>query len=107
MKGLEIYYKQKMISAAIPDGEIMFNLFHRDGDSRIYVGGVDYVKNTRVVWCDFSKIEIGDEFKIDISEIDTPSLPAKIKQDLNIKRPKTKLEIFFELENKLKQEGLL
>ena len=107
MKSLKIYYKQKTINAAVHDGDITLNLFHRADDSRIYIGAVDYVENERVDWCDFSEIEIGDEFEIEISEIDTPSTPAKIKQDMKIKRPKTKLEIFFELENKLKQEGLL
>jgi|GEM_PF-6238223 hypothetical protein len=107
MKGLKIYYKQKTINAAVPDGDITLNLFHRDGDSRIYIGAVDYVENAIIDWCDFSEIEIGDKFEIEISEIGTPSAPAKMKQDMKIKRPKTKLEIFFELENKLKQEGLL
>lgn len=107
MKGVKIYCKQKTIKAAVPDGDITLNLFHNNGDSRIYVRAVDYVNNERIDWCDSSEIEIGDEFEIEISEIDTPSTPAKIKRDMKIKRPKTKLEIFFELENKLKQEGLL
>lgn len=107
MKGLKIDYKQKTIKAAVPDGDITLNLFYNNGDSRIYVKAVDYADNRKIDWCDFSEIEIGDEFEIEISEIDTPSTPAKVKQDMKIKRPKTKLEIFFELENKLKQEGLL
>jgi hypothetical protein len=50
----------------------------------------------------FLKIEIGDEL-----EIEAPSAPAKIDHDMKIERPKNKLEIFQELENKLKQKGLL
>lgn len=107
MKGFKIYYKQKTIKAAVLDGEITLNLFNNKGDSRIYIGAIDYAENERIEWCDFSEIEIGDKFEIEVSEIDTPSTPAKIKQDMKIERPKDKLEIFFELENKLKRKGLL
>ncbi len=106
MKGFKIYHKQKTIKAAVRDGEITLNLFNNNGDSRIYIGAIDYAENERIEWCDFSEIEIGDKFEIEISEIDAPSTPAKIEH-VKIERPKSKLEIFFELENKLKQEGLL
>ncbi len=107
MKGFEIHYRDKTIRAAVPDGEITLNLFNNNGNSRLYIGAIDYSENRRIEWHDFSKIEIGDIIEIKVSEIDTPSTPAKIVEDSKIERPKNKLEIFRELENKLKQKELL
>ncbi len=107
MKVFKIYYKQKTIKAAVLDGDITLNLFTKKGDSRICIGAVDYTENEKIEWCDFSEIEIGDKFEIEVAEIDIPSTPAKIKQDMKLERPKSKLEIFLELENNLKQKGLL
>jgi|CZCB01.1.fsa_nt_gi hypothetical protein len=107
MKGFKIYYRQETIKAAVSEGMITFNLFNDKQNSRLYIGAIDYAENRRIEWHDFSEIEIGDKFEIEVSEIDTPSTPAKIVEDMKIERPKNKLEIFRELENKLKQKGLL
>jgi hypothetical protein len=107
MKGFEIQYRQEITKAAVPDGAITLNLFSNNGNSRLYIGAIDYAENRRIEWHDFSLMEIGDIFEIKVSEIDTPSTPAKIVGDRKIERTKNKLEIFRELENKLKQKGLL
>jgi hypothetical protein len=107
MKGFEIRHNDKTTKVAVEDGMVMIHLFDNNADSRIYVGGVDYEKRERIVWCNLSPMEIGDKFEIKFVEIDDTSMPVKIEEDENIKRPKTKLEFFRELEAKLKQEGLI
>lgn len=107
MKGFKVYYRQETIKAAVSDGMITFNLFNNNQNCHLYIGAIDYAENRRIEWRDFSEIEIGDELEIEVSEIEAPSTPAKIEHDMKIERPKNKLEIFQELENKLKQKGLL
>lgn len=107
MKGFKIHYRNKRIRAAVPDGDITINLFNNNGNSRLNIGAIDYAENRRIEWQVFSLIEIGDILEIKVSEIYTPSTPAKIVKDRKIERPKNRLEIFRELENKLKQKGLL
>ena len=107
MKGFKVYYGQETIKAAVSDGMNTFNLFNNNQNCHLYIGAIDYAENRRIEWRDFSEIEIGDELEIEVSEIEAPSTPAKIEHDMKIERPKNKLEIFQELENKLKQKGLL
>jgi hypothetical protein len=78
-----------------------------DDENRMYIGGVDYEEYKRYVWYNNFPIKIGDKFEIKFAEIDIPSSPAKITDDKNIKRPKTKLEFFYELETELKKQGLI
>ncbi len=107
MKGLVINYNGEEKSIAIKDGTVNIHLFDNNGDSRIHIEAVDYKECKNVIWCDFFHIKTGDKFKIRMAEIDHPSAPTKIIEDKNIKRPKTKLEFFYELETELKQQGLL
>jgi hypothetical protein len=116
MKGFEIRYNEKETKVAVKDGMITIHLFNQnvvdghilvDDVSRMYIGGVDSEECKRYVWGDFSPIKIGDKFEIKVAEIDAPSAPAEITEDKNIKRPKTKLEFFRELEAKLKKQGLI
>lgn len=116
MKGFEIHYNNKeMANVAVKDGMITVHLFNNngdspaltDGESRIYVGGVDYEECRSYVWADYLPIKIGDRFEIKVAEIDVLSAPAKVMEDKNIKRPKTKLDFFRELEVELKKQGLI
>ena len=65
------------------------------------------MKCERYVWFDFSPIFIGEKFEIKVTEIDAISDPNVMIVDKNIKRPKTKLEFFRELEDNLKKQGLI
>ena len=80
---------------------------YKDGESSLYIGGVDYEECKRLIWYSGSPISMNDTFEIKVAEIEHPSLPSFIEEDLDIKRPMTKLEFFRYLENNLKKQGLL
>jgi hypothetical protein len=113
--GIEIRYNDKTTKVSVEDGMITVHLFNqngnspglKDGDSRMDIWGIDYEKCTRYVWYDSLPINIGDRFEIKVTEIDAPSSPAKTTEDKSVKRPKTKLEFFRELETELKKQGLI
>jgi hypothetical protein len=113
--GIEIRYNGKTTKVSVEDGMITVHLFNqngnspglKDGDSRMDIWGIDYEKCTRYAWYDSLPINIGDRFEIKVTEIDVPSSPAKTTEDKSIKRPKTKLEFFRELETELKKQGLI
>jgi hypothetical protein len=115
MKGFEIRYNDKMTKVAVKNGMITVQIFNNngksrmlmDGDSRMYIGGVDYANCKWIIWHNDSPIKIGDKFEIKVAEIDSFSAPVEIKEDKSIKRPKTKLEFFRELEADLKKQGLI
>jgi hypothetical protein len=107
MKGFEIRHNDKTTKTGVKDGMIAIHLFDNSGDSRIYAEGVDYEKHKRYVWYDWSPIKIGDQFEVKVVETDDISIPVKIIEDKNIKRPMSKLAFFREFEAKLKQEGLI
>jgi hypothetical protein len=56
---------------------------------------------------EYNPIKIGDKFEIKFTETDASSAPAKVTEDKNVKRPKTKLDCFRELESELKKQGLI
>ena len=96
MKGFEIHYNDKTTKVAIKeDCMITIHIFNnngenhtlKDGESCMYIGGVDYEAYKRIVWYDHSPINIGDRFEIKVVEIDELSKPAQIKEDKTIKRP--------------------
>jgi hypothetical protein len=115
VKGFEIRYNDKPIKVAIKDGLLTVHLFSSnggspalaDGESRMYIGGVDYEKCESWIWFGYFPIKIGDRFEIKVAEIDVPSAPFKVAEGKNIKRPKTKLEFFREVEVELKKQGLI
>jgi len=87
MKGFIIHCNGKTTKiAAVEDGMITIDLFVNngespsltDGESRMYVGGVDYKESKYMVWYDHTPINIGDEFEIKFAEINEPSAPVKI-----------------------------
>jgi hypothetical protein len=115
MVGIIVNYNGEQTKAAIKNGMIIVDLFNSngdspalfDGESRMYIGGVDYEQCKRVVWRDSSPVEIGDRFEVRIAEIDAPSSPVRVAESQNMNRPKTKLEFFCELELDLKKQGLI
>ena len=115
MKGFEVHNNGKTTKIAVKDGMITIHLFVNngesrmltDGESRMYVGGVDYTERINMAWYDNTPINIGDKFEVKVTEINEPSVPAKIIEDKSIKRPKTKLEFFRFLEHELKKQGLI
>lgn len=108
MKGFEIRHNGKVIFAAIENGLFTMYTSHLKGEvSNLYVGGVDYEKQSKVVWYDKVPIKIGDMIEIKYTEIDHISEPVKCIHDEGMKRPFSKLEMFFILEQYLKSRGLL
>jgi hypothetical protein len=115
MTGIIVNYNGEQTKAAIKDGMITVHLFSNngyspslaDGESRMYIGGVDYEECKSYVWCDYFPVKIGDRFEIKVAEINAPSAPVKVAENQNMKHPKTKLEFFCELEAELKKQGLI
>jgi hypothetical protein len=108
MKGFEVYVNGEVTKVPVhDDGLTLIDIFHKDDDSRIHIERIDYTECQRIVWHDYSPINIGDRFEIKVTEIDEPSTSAKTIMDKNIKRPITKLEYFRILETELKEQGLI
>jgi hypothetical protein len=114
MTGITVNYNGEETKVAVKDGMITVQLFHKsgnspvlaDGESRMYIGGIDYEKYQRYIWYN-SPIKMGDKFEIKVVETEEFSAPVKIKDDKNMKRPKTKLEFFYKLEAELKKQELI
>ncbi|MDR2954694.1 MAG: hypothetical protein LBV43_06405 [Prevotella sp.] len=107
MKGFEIHYNENVTKVAVEDGVAFLNIFHNDNKSWIYADGVDYTECRHNIWCNYIPIEIGNKIMIRITEIDCITTPIRTFEDKSVKRPKTKMEIYRELEENLKNEGLL
>lgn len=107
MKGFEISYNDDTAYVAIEDGLLMINVYNLRGEGNLYVGGVDYQKQTKLSWYDHVPIDIGAKIGIKFTEIDHISVPVRSIHDQSIKRPLSKLELFFRLEQYLKSQGLL
>lgn len=107
MKGFQIHYKDEVSNVAVPDGIITINIFQKIEEARLDVQSVDYSSSNRNIWYNSFPIEIGDVINIQVKEINEPSAPDMTIKGVKIKRPKAKLEIFREIEDKLKRKGLL
>lgn len=111
MKAFEIIHNDKKTIVGVEDGllTILVNTLNANGrkDSFIYSGTVEYDSKTKNTWHEFLPIEEGDVIKIKVVDADNLTPPVKSIRDENIKRPESKLERFYRLENLLKQEGLI
>lgn len=110
MNGFEIYYNGNAEKVAVEDGMITINVFTISGnnnDSRLYVGGIDHKKCEKYVWFDWHPIIAGDKFRIRVVDVDEISMPEKIETDPDMNQPQRKLEFFRQMENRLKDQGLL
>lgn len=106
MIGFEIIHDGNKIIVAVNDGLLTIHLFDNKGDCRIYTDAIDYEFSQRSIWHNWKKISLGDDFLMKFVEIDEPSIPF-CKEDIEVVKPITKMEIFRTLEAKLKKEGLI
>ncbi len=107
MKGIQIRYENKVSNVVVADGIITIGIFHKMGKAQIDVQSVIYESSIRNIWYNAFPIEMGDEISIKIKDISESSEPKTTIENLKMKRPNTKLEIFQEVENRLKKKGLL
>lgn len=109
MEGITVNYNGEEKKIAVRDGMITVHLYDNNGEGFMNISGVDYEECKRYIWNNFNRIRIriGDKFEIKVTEMDVPSTPAKVMEDKKIKRPKTKLDFFRELEVELKKQGLI
>lgn len=106
MIGFEIIHDGIKKRVAVNDGLLTIHLFDNKGDCRIYTDAIDYEFSQRCIWYNWEKISLGDDFLMKFVEIDKPSIPF-CKEDIEVVKPITKMEIFRTLEAKLKKEGLI
>ncbi|WP_320167774.1 hypothetical protein [Mangrovibacterium marinum] len=107
MKGFQIQYKDKVSNVVVVDGIITINIFCKMEEAYMDVQNVDYKNSNRNIWYDSFPIEMGDLISIKVRDINESSVPDTTIEYLKMKRPKTKLEIFREMEDRLKRKGLL
>lgn len=111
MKGFDIVFNgiEKTIVAEYEFLLIHINKLYSNEDATICVYGVDYEMHIRKYWfCDVP-IKVNDIIHIKMCEINNETSPEKEVLDKNIRRldSKVKLKAFYELENYLKEKGLL
>lgn len=107
MKGIEIKFNQVSNTVGIKNGMLIIDILDNNGDGRLYIGAVDYEKRERLLWYDWDTIKLGDSFTLNLTETNVISSPIRIIEEQEVTPPKTKLEIFREVENRLKKKGLL
>lgn len=111
MKAFEITLNGKKTIAGVADGllTILINTLNANGrkDSFIHSSTVEYDSNTKNTWHESLPINEGDVIKIKVVDAENITPPVKSIRDEKIKRPESKLERFYRLENLLKQEGLI
>lgn len=111
MKAFEIIHNDNKTIVGVADGllTILVNTLNVNGrkDSFIYSGTMDYTSKTRNTWHGYLPIKEGDVIKIKVVDAENITPPVKSIRDEKIKRPESKLESFYRLENLLKQEGLI
>ncbi len=107
MKGFEIDYNGKLTYMAVEDGLFHIEIHHRNNKGNFYAGGVEYGKQTKIAWYNYTPMSIGDRFEIKFVEIDHISEPVECVHDKTIKRPISRLDMYLGLEQYLKSKGLL
>ena len=111
MKALEITLNVKKTIVGAEDGllTILINTLNANGrkDSFIHSSTVEYGSNTKNTWHESLPINEGDVIKIKVVDTENITPPVKSIRDEKNKRPESKLERFYRLENLLKQEGLI
>lgn len=111
MKAFEITLNGKKTIVGAEDGllTILINTLNANErkDSFIHSSTVEYDSNTKNTWHESLPINEGDVIKIKVVDAENITPPVKSIRDEKIKRPESKLERFYRLENLLKQEGLI
>ena len=112
MKGFVITSKGQSIKVGVKDGGLCTIMFYYQnsgqGESNFVMSNsVDYDAKQRNCWQKFAPMNLNDSFQIKFTEIDEISTPIESVTSERIRRPISKLEIFRQLENDLKEKGLL
>ena len=107
MKGFELNYNGKISYITVEDGLILIMIGNVDNKGNFYVGGWEYDKQNKIIWYNNIPISVGDKFEVKFTEINEITKPAQCLHDKSIKRPISKLEAFRQLEQSLKNKGLL
>lgn len=107
MKAFEITLNGKKTIVGAEDGLLTILINTLNANGRIHSSTVEYNSNTRNTWHESLPINEGDVIKIKVVDAENITPPVKSIRDEKIKRPESKLERFYRLENLLKQEGLI
>lgn len=105
MKGFELTHKNTTQYIAVEEGIISIHLFHAPGRSLIVAGGRDNSIGKRFEWIS-QPVRVGDEFHIRFTEFEKHSEPLEIS-DIGKRLKKSKLELYLELKQILKEKGVL
>ncbi|MBQ8502604.1 MAG: hypothetical protein IJ494_10025 [Bacteroides sp.] len=108
MKGFEISYRNTTQRVGVED-ELLTFLLHATGDNAmLYVWSTDYDQQLNRVWHNNSPVASDELIRIRVIDLEEEaiSVPVKEVKSEHIRRP-SELEAFRNLENLLKEKGLL
>ncbi|MBQ8420943.1 MAG: hypothetical protein IJX11_01625 [Bacteroidales bacterium] len=112
MKGFVITSKGQSIKVGVKDGGLCTIHLHYQNAGRgernfVMIDSVDYDAKQRNIWQKFTPMNVKDSFQIKFAEMDELSTPMESVTDESIRCPMSKLDSFRQLENFLKEKGLL
>jgi len=106
MKGLEISHNMDKTEACVKEGTITVLISYYEDQAHLSITGIDYNQQQMYSWRD-AMVNQDDKIEVSFKEIEQISIPNKIRDDRFIKAPKSKLELYKELENSLKERKLI
>lgn len=112
MKGFVVKFNGKEVKVGVEGGgliQVQFHCSNMNGVERnyIYVSGVDYEIKERSIWMKYDAMNLNDDCKIIYTNVDEATLPCEREVDTNIRIPSSKFEKYLQLENYLKEKGLI
>ena len=107
MKGFAIKYKDEEIKLGVNEGISTIHVFDQNGTSQSYIGLLDNSSNETHIWHNFITLDKDESIEIELIELEENSPPSEIVKMGPLPAPKSKLEMFLELEKSLKEKGLL
>lgn len=111
MKGFVISNNETRMSVGVSAGSLLSIQFHSfnydDGCCYVMVSGTDYEKKARIVWLKNTPVNLNDLWRIEFGEIDDVAMPVESVADEFVRKQVSKLESFRNIENYLKEKGLL
>lgn len=109
MIGFTVIHNGESIDVGVEEGGLCSIQFHAFNGlcGFVYISSVNYGQKVRNVWLNKVPLSDNDSWKIIFRDIDTVSEPMDSTVDEGIGRAPSPLDAFRELENYLKEKGLI